>query len=238
MSKRRKLKAPIDSARHNVTTFDRRASDLPFNAKVAVVEIDDPYGVRDFASDARAERTADGMNTIAAVTELRSAPEPKVSVVVSLRDDPLQEMLQRGNITRLQFMAGRRYSDDCDTSVIGGARGIDYERPCVDGGGIGDPISLGVQSAFERLARADKKLGKDGKACCRAILGERLTISQYAARCEISTKYGREKLGRFLKVKLDVLAEVYGLAGKASKATISGLGLAELLGLDNIGCRA
>ena len=185
---------------------------MPFNARVAVVTVDDPFGIRDFATDAPAERTSGLRTGNGAAMELRSPGQPKVQVIVSLRDDPLRQLHIRGNITDLQYMAGIRYRDDVDTSAIGGARAIDYSRPAVDGGGIGDPLRDSVSTALDRLARADRTLGHAGKFCCRVVLGEGVSVAEFARRIGRGTKHGQSVATEFFRSCLDILAEVYGLA--------------------------
>lgn len=212
--KRRKLKKATDApAKGGATVHDRRATDLPFGARVAVETVDDPYAYREFATEMRAQRASDLQAPhVPSATELRTGDPPKVSVIVSLRDDPLRALRLRGDITPLQWMAGIRYRDDVDTSMIGAARAIDYSRPAVDGGGIGDPLRDSVSSALERLRRADAVLGHTGKHCCRAVLGEGLSVAAWARRAGVRTKHGFARATKQFRDYLDLLSEFYGLA--------------------------
>jgi len=219
MAKRKKLKAAkVSPKKKSAQVHDRRAKDLPFNAKVAVVTVDDPFGIREFAAEAPAERRDYSRPMSAAATELRSPGQPKVSVIVSLRDDPLRTMFVRGRITDLQCMAGLKYRDDIDTSMLGGGRAIDYSRPAVDGGRLGDPLSDAVMAAFGRLSRADAALkastGHGGLICARYIIGERKTVVEYGRHIGWETKHGLSRCADFLRLCLDTLAEVYGLASR------------------------
>lgn len=202
------------------TVHDRRAADLPYNARIAVVTVDDPFGFRDFATDAPAERTSGLRTGNTAATELRATAQPKVQVIVSLRDNPLRTLYVRGHLSDLQWDAGRRYRDDIDTAVIGGARAIDYSRPAVDGGRLGDPLGDSVSAAMDRLAYADSTLNRakdatinrHGVPLCRAVIETGLSVADYARIVGADTKHGMKKMADLFRSCLDILAEVYGLA--------------------------
>ena len=86
---------------------DRRSTDLVRNASVAIVEVDDPYAIE---------------------------PGGKITVLRSLRDDPLARMSAAKQIDSAQFEAGRAWQADYEEAEVGGASAIDPTKEAVDGG--------------------------------------------------------------------------------------------------------
>lgn len=210
MSKKHKLKSPKDPANKPVSSapHDRRASELPLNANVVAVEIDAAYGLREGAAqNARGEWVV--------------PDAPKDIVVASLRNDALRELFARKQIGRHQYDAGRAYQRDFDMSLIGGARAIDFTREAVDGGRMAEPISEASSRALGMLARVSKSLGLEGDVMIRAMLGEGLTIAQYAARRSMEARSGREYVGRRFRECLETLAYLYGFTTRKPDTAIS-----------------
>ena len=100
MAKRTKLKSARrmqgKGAQSKGAVHDRRAQELPINAMVAPVEIDDPY-----------------------------EPGAKIIAFQSLRDSPLNYMRARGQIDEAQYNAGKKLQEFYERSQIGGLRAID-----------------------------------------------------------------------------------------------------------------
>jgi hypothetical protein len=82
MPKRRKLKRTTRPHSTGAPVHDRRAQELPINALVAPVEIDDPY-----------------------------EPGAKIIALQSLRDSPLNYMRARGPIDEAQYNAGKKLQE-------------------------------------------------------------------------------------------------------------------------------
>lgn len=161
--------------------YDRQSSDLPINSRVAIRDVDDPL-----------ERGA------------------KLKVVVSVRDDPLAAMLSRGVIQQWEFEAGRTWQRHHEHSTIGCLSAIDPTKEAVDGGRIPDVLTDRQQRAMRTIAEADKALGNRDSLYVRAILAERLTIAQCAARFGLVGARGENYMSRRFRDALDTLARLWG----------------------------
>jgi len=85
---------------------DRKARDLPRNAEVASVEIDDPLGLE---------------------------PGEKIVAIRSIRNDPLARLHSHRQIDEAQYRGGRAFQDDWEKAERG-PRAVDPTREYVDGG--------------------------------------------------------------------------------------------------------
>jgi hypothetical protein len=99
---RRKRRKPHDSS----NAHDRRAQDLPLNAEVAPVEIDDPLALE---------------------------PGEKIIALRSTRGDPLAKLHTHRQIDEAQYRGGRAFQNDWERAERG-PRAIDPTRERVDGG--------------------------------------------------------------------------------------------------------
>ena len=108
---------------------DRRAANdnLPLNARIAPIEIDDPYA---------------------------PAGEPgKILAVRSLRDDPLGWLHSHRRINEAQFGAGRCWQRDYEESQIGHVRTNLPRGPRVDGGRVQEPLTVAMLAYLLRVRR-------------------------------------------------------------------------------------
>ena len=166
---------------------DRRSTDLPINSRHAFVEIADPYG----------------------------APGEKIIAVRSTRDDPLAGMLSRKYITTPQYEAGRRWQNLHEQSTIGAVKAIDPMKEAVDGGKLPDMLSDTQIRAFRELrfayaAITDVRLVYE-------ILAERITITEAAARRNMTTRWRIKRLGKRFRDELESLARHWGATGSTKK---------------------
>lgn len=129
-SKRRK---PYDPAK----VHDRRSQELPYNAEVAAVEIDDPMALE---------------------------PGEKIVVLRSIRNDPLGRLHSHRQIDDAQYRGGRAFQNDWERAERG-PRAVDTTREYVDGGERREPITEAQRRAVLRLNRVERELGADGSAC-------------------------------------------------------------------------
>lgn len=166
--------------------FDRMATDLPKGVMPAVVSVPCP--------------SADG-------SVLR--------VIRNLRGDTLAYMRDRKFIDEHQYQAGRHWQRLYEDAEIGGVKAMDTTKEPVDGGGkVSDGLTDRVLKAVKGMARADAAVGLHGVRLIREVLGSGLTIGQIAHERGISTKAGKEKLGRQFRRHLDELAVAFGFASK------------------------
>lgn len=203
---KRKLKAPTEALpKKAATVHDRMVTDLPFNAKIAISQVPDAYGIAEFPTydERRGELTSQG--------------QPTVTVVRSLRDDPLAAMEAADQIDRIQFLAGQHWQFAYIRAEIGGVRAIDPGKEAVDGSRLADPVNEVVKKAIADLARASRALGMEGDMLCRDVLGRGYTVAKAADARGLGSEYGRKYLGRRFRECLSTLSVVFGYAtGKAA----------------------
>lgn len=144
------------AAARQATIHDRQSRDLPMNAIVTSIVVDDPY-----------------------------EQGGKVEVRASLRDDILRHLLSRDEIDQAQFEAGRRYERFVEQSQIGSVKAMDPTKEPVDGGGgIVDPISDRQIAAVRELSEAGRVLGRRNDALVRQILIDRRRFKEVAPSIE------------------------------------------------------
>lgn len=131
---------------------DRQSRDLPINAIVTSVVVDDPY-----------------------------EQGGRVEASVSLRDDVLRHLLVRGEIDQARFEAGRKYERYAEQSQIGSVKAMDPTKEPVDGGGgFSEPVTDRQIAAVRELAEAGRVLGRRNEALVRQILVDRLRFKEIA----------------------------------------------------------
>lgn len=175
---RAKRRQPYDPNR----VHDRRTTDLLRNARVAPLEVDDPF-------------------------ELGA----KIIVMRSTRNDPLANLHARHSIDEAQYRGGRAFQHDFETAERG-PRAIDPSKEAVDGGRMPEPITDQQREAVVRLAAADNALGQNGAAVSRSILIHGMSIEQLGVFRGTTSETELKYLGRRFRECLDCLAEVYGFA--------------------------
>lgn len=169
---------------------DRKSRDLLRNARVVPIEIDDP--------------TPDG---------------GKIIVMRSTRDDPLSEMLARGQISECDFAAGRHWQRAYEESEIGAVRGIDPTREAVDGGRLIDPISERRDEAGRELKRARDAL-KESNWLIVVVLGTRKSLLEVARETAVGSHEGVYKRLRFeFHGALQILGVLFGYS-MGTKTTV------------------
>ncbi|MGY4472706.1 DUF6456 domain-containing protein [Bradyrhizobium sp. USDA 3364] len=181
---RAKRRKPYDPA----VTHDRRSRDLPFNAEVATVEVDDPLALE---------------------------PGDKVVAFRSIRNDPLGRLHVHRQIDNTQYRSGRAFQNDWEKAERG-PRAVDTTREIVDGGQQREPITEGQRQATLRLNRAEHELGADGSALVHDVLILGMTMEQVGQRRGLRTQRWQDYFARRLKECLDRLALMYGLAGAST----------------------
>src|ERR1700739_759236 len=114
----------------------RRSRDLPRNAEVAAVEVDDPLALE---------------------------PGEKIVTLRSIRNDPLGRLHSHRQIDEAQFQGGRAFQNDWEKAERG-PQAVDPSREYVDGARTREPITEGQRAAVLRLSRVERELGADGSA--------------------------------------------------------------------------
>jgi hypothetical protein len=190
MRKRRLKKSVTLASINSAAPHDRRSAQLPINAKVAATVADDPY-----------------------------EPGAKITVLRSLRGDPLAAMHNAKQIDQAQFISGRHWQRAFELTSVGGVRAVDLTRERVDGGGIPQPtLSDAQMRAFADLKRAMTALGMEGESLIKDFLGRGLSLRDIAARRAVTGERARGYIGWRLRECLDTLAVEFGYAGRGSKS--------------------
>src|SRR5438105_1436062 len=163
---RTKRKKPHNPAK----VHDRRSHDLPRNAEVAAVEVDDPLGLE---------------------------PGDKIVTLRSIRNDPLARLHSHRQIDEAQYQSGRAFQDDWERAERG-PRAVDPTREYVDGGQAREPITEGQRRAVLRLNRAERELGADGSALVHDILIHGMAMEQVGQRRGLRTQRWSDYFARRL----------------------------------------
>lgn len=184
--RRKKLKGTFTLvetvATTRTTTHDRRSTDLLINSRVAAVVVDDPL-----------EHGA------------------KLTVLRSLRDDPLAGLHAAGQIDQCSYIAGRHWQRAFEIAQGTGMRAIDPTREHVDGGGIPQATVTDAQiKAFADLTKASKALGMEGESIVMDVLGRGLTLAIAAGKRGLITEAERKYIGRRFRECLDTLSGTFG----------------------------
>src|ERR1700704_5063957 len=133
---------------------DRRSRDLPRNAEVAAIEVDDPLALE---------------------------PGEKIVTLRSIRDDPLARLHTHHQIDEAQYQGGRAFQDDWEKAERG-PQAVDPTREYVDGGRAREPITERQRKAVLRLNRAERDVGADGSGLVHDVLILGLTMDQVGQR--------------------------------------------------------
>jgi hypothetical protein len=163
---------------------DRRSRDLPRNAEVAAIAVDDPLALE---------------------------PGEKIVTLRSIRNDPLARLHTHHQIDEAQYQGGRAFQNDWEKAERG-PQAVDPGREYVDGGQRREPITEGQRKAVLRLNRAERELGADGSALVHEVLVLGLTMEQIGQRRGVRGQRWIDYFARRFKECLDRLALIYGFA--------------------------
>jgi hypothetical protein len=163
---------------------DRRSREVPFNAEVAEVEIDNPLGLD---------------------------PGEKIVAIRSVRGDPLGRLHAHHQIDEAQYRGGRAFQNDWERAERG-LQAIDTTREYVDGTATREPVTESQRQAVLRLNRIERELGTDGSALVYDVLVLGLTMDQIGERRAVRTQRWNDYFARRFRECLDRLALIYGLA--------------------------
>jgi hypothetical protein len=163
---------------------DRRAQDLPRNAEVATVEIDNPLGLE---------------------------PGEKIVAIRSIRNDPLARLHSHRQIDEAQYRGGRAFQDDWEKAERG-PRAVDPTREYVDGGQAREPITERQRRAVLRLNRIEHELGADGVVLVHEVLVLGLSMEQVGQRRGLRGQRWMDYFSKRFRECLDRLAQIYGFA--------------------------
>jgi hypothetical protein len=175
--------------RKSTKIHDRRAQDLPLNAQVAAVEIDDPLALE---------------------------PGEKIVALRSIRNDPLGRLHSHRQIDEAQYRGGRAFQDDWEKAERG-PRAIDPARDYVDGGRAREPITERQRRAVLRLNRIERELGTDGILLVHDVLVSGLTMELVGQKRGLRGQRWMDYFSKRFRECLDRLALAYGFASARAR---------------------
>jgi hypothetical protein len=170
---------------------DRRSCDLPPNAEVVAVEVDDPMALE---------------------------PGEKIVALRSIRNDPLGRLHSHRQIDEAQFRAGRAFQNDWERAERG-PQAVDPGRDYIDGAQAREPVTEGQRRAVLRLNRAERELGAVGAALVHDVLIKGMTMDQVGQRRDLVSQRWNDYFARRLRECLDRLALIYGFATGDKRAS-------------------
>lgn len=166
---------------------DRRSREMPFNADVAEVEVDNPLALD---------------------------PGEKIMAIRSIRSDPLGRLHAHHQIDEAQYRGGRAFQNDWERAERG-PQAVDTTREYVDGTSTREPVTESQRQAVLRLNRIERELGTDGAALVHDVLVLGLTMDQIGERRAVRTQRWNDYFARRFRECLDRLALIYGFATEA-----------------------
>lgn len=164
--------------------YDRRSRDLPLNAEVAEVEVDNPLALD---------------------------PGEKIVALRSIRNDPLGRLHSHHQLDDAQYRGGRAFQNDWERAERG-PQAVDPSREYVDGVQAREPVTESQRQAVMRLNRIERELGTDGAALVHDVLVLGLTMEQVGQRRAVHSQRWNDYFSRRFRECLDRLAQVYGFA--------------------------
>jgi len=167
--------------------YDRRSREVPFNAEVAEVEIENPLALD---------------------------PGEKIMAIRSIRSDPLGRLHSHHQIDEAQYRGGRAFQNDWERAERG-PQAMDPTREYVDGARTREPVTESQRQAVLRLNRIERELGTDGAALVHDVLVLGLTMDQIGQRRAVRTQRWNDYFARRFRECLDRLALIYGFATEA-----------------------
>jgi len=177
-------RAKRNKAYKSTKVHDRRSQDLPRNAEVAAVEVDDPLALE---------------------------PGEKIVTLRSIRNDPLGKLHSHHQLDEAQYQGGRAFQDDWEKAERG-PQAVDPTREYVDGGRMREPITERQRKAVLRLNRAERELGADGAVLVHEVLILGMTMEQVGQRRGLRGQRWIDYFAKRFRECLDRLALIYGFA--------------------------
>jgi hypothetical protein len=178
---------------HRLKVHDRRSRDLPRNAEVAAVEVDDPLALE---------------------------PGETIIALRSIRNDPLARLHSHRQIDDAQYRGGRAFQSDWERAERG-PQAVDPTREYVDGARTREPITEAQRKAVLRLGRVERELGSDGSTLVHDVLILGMTMEQVGQRRGLRTQRWSDYFARRFRECLDRLALIYGFATKRQTGVAS-----------------
>lgn len=152
------------------------------------------------------------INSVVAPLIVDDPEGDKIVVLRSLRDDPIGAMHARGQVDEAQYAAARHWQRCYEAVEISGAQAIDTTKEAVDGGRMPEMLTDQYSKAYRDLVIAGKKLGLEGEAIVRDVLGRGMPLLHAAAARKLTTERELIYFGGRFRECLNTLALVFGYA--------------------------
>jgi hypothetical protein len=133
----------------------------------------------------------------------------KISVIRSVRSDPLADRHARHHISDCQYEAGRRFQKAFQIAEKGPRTALIAER--VDGSPKYESLTDAQLKASQQLSNCYAALGQSGSALAKAMLIDNLTVRQVAASCGLKGQNWECFFAKRFEEVLETLAQVFGL---------------------------
>jgi hypothetical protein len=196
-----------------------READVPRSARIAAVQIEDPYGV---PADENAKlligKHTDKPSEV--VRNWQAPPQPKITVIQSLRNDTLAHMFARRQIDQASYKAGRAYQALREVASISPMQSKEIGMPFTPG-------SRDFADEHSRKARAMRMVtrleiglarvhGGEGVRLIRAVLIDAMSIEQAAGVfAPVKSSRWMRFYGQKFRLCLDELAKLCGYVRSA-----------------------
>jgi hypothetical protein len=146
---------------------------------------------------------------------------PTMTVIRTLRDDPIGRMHSRHQIDESQYQAARAFQEAADRSMLGSVKSIDWGKTRVSGGAIPDPLPEGRQRAMKYLRRGEDAVrnrhGAEGLAVTRTVLIDRQSLEATARSRGAESDREIWFWGNLFKRCLNVLAVSFNFANSVRR---------------------
>jgi hypothetical protein len=216
--------------RHRHDHRDRyRAGDLPPDAGVVAVQIEDPYSQAGHIDvdgnldiEARLKQTRHRDGTVAQGAPAWVPPtKPRIVVVRSLKDDPLGRMHSRHQIDEAQFQAARAFQETSDQATLGTVCSLDLSKTKVSGGAAPDLLTDAKKRSMALLRYAENQIEKHhgavGLWLVRAVLVDRNSVEHTAKSSGAESDREIASWGWLFRKCLDCLAKAFGFSNSTKR---------------------
>lgn len=133
--------------------------------------------------------------------------DARITVLRTLRDDPLARLWARDQIDRAQYLAGRLMQRLYEMAAIGSLKAIDTTKEPVDGGKLANVASDAQSDAINRIEKLELVMGITESIIVRNVLGDGMFLADVAAARGLYSDRGRRALARVFRGALEKLAK-------------------------------
>lgn len=166
-------------------------------AELVAVEVDNPHYAPEHAGD-------------------RTNPR-RIGAFVNAGESAITRLASKGALSSAQVAAANKFRTLWESMGGSGAGAMDYSRVVVDGGKSRDPISAMQMQAGRELKEAQTALKRSHGEYAYRLVGY-VCGQGYSIHDLCETRRQRDTMTDLLRMYLDVLAEMWNLAGGRKRA--------------------